>query len=350
MELEEIRRRIDQIDTRLMQLLTDRLTLAAVTRKLKPTVADPQREQQIIVRLTALRHTLLKSELIDELYAVIFKHSRLLQMEPVPLVAFQGEHGAFSELAVQQWWTDAIPVPCRTFAEIGEGVSEGIYDFGLVPVENKLSGTINEANELLLSDRLKIVGALEMPVQHCLLGVPGSQPTQVRKVYSHPQALAQCRQYLKIQGFEPVPFYDTAGAARMVAEEGLESIAAIASPLAARLYNLQILAENVADFPANTTRFLVLSRQPVSGGHKCTILFATAHKAGTLYKVLAIFARAGINLTRIESAPLPPGRFVFFLDFVGAEEDAEVQAALQAVQTVTTDFKLLGFYDERIMQ
>lgn len=347
MELEAIRCRIDRLDTQLLRLLTDRLTLAALTKKFKPVIADPQREHAIVARLSAMRHMLLEPDLIGELYSVIFKYSRLLQALPAPLVAFQGEHGAFSELAAQHWRQDAIPVPCRTFAEIGEGVVEGIYDYGTVPVENKLTGTINETNELLIANQLQIVGALEMPVQHCLLSIPGSSLEQIRKVYSHPQALAQCRRYLKAQGIEPVPFYDTAGAARMVAETELENIAAIASPLAARLYNLHILSENIADYPANSTRFLILGLQPVNGGDKCTILFSTAHKAGTLYKVLEIFANASINLTRIESAPLPPERFVFFLDFLGSEQDEKVQSALAAVQKITTDFKLLGCYNER---
>ncbi len=349
MELQEIRRQIDRIDTQLLQLLTDRLTLAALSRKFKPTIADPQREQAIITRLNAMRHPLLASELISELYEIIFKYSRSLQAQPAPLVAFQGEHGAFSELAIQHWRQNAIPIPCRTFAEIGAGIVDGIYDFGILPVENKLTGTVNETNEVLIANQLYIVGALEMPVQHCLLGLAGSSPEQIRKVYSHPQALAQCRRYLKKQNYESVPFYDTAGAARIVAETGLDNLAAIASPLAAQLYNLQILRANIADYPTNTTRFLVLGPQPVSGGTKCTILFSTAHKAGTLYKVLKIFAQASINLTRIESAPLPPEQFVFFLDFLGSEQDQKVQAALAAVQKITTDFKLLGCYNERVI-
>lgn len=350
MELAEIRHRIDQLDTQLLQLLTDRLTLSVLTRRKKASIVDTEREMQIISRLDSMRHGLIRPELIAELYAVIFRYSRQLQSESLPLVAFQGEHGAYSELAIQYWRQDAIPIPCRTFGEIGEGVMNGDFDLGIVPVENKLTGTVNETNELLISARLKIVGALEMPVQHCLLGIPGSRRERIRKVWSHPQALAQCRHYLKKQGWEPVPFYDTAGAARMVAAEGMESGAAIASQLAARLYNLQILADNIADYPANATRFLLLGREMATGGDKCTILFSTPHKAGTLYRVLKIFADANINLTRIESAPMPPDKFVFFLDFNGSGQDEKVQAVLQAVQSVTTDFQLLGCYQERVIQ
>jgi prephenate dehydratase/chorismate mutase/prephenate dehydratase len=192
-----------------------------------------------------------------------------------------------------------------------------------------------------------VVGAITLPIHHCLLAVPGTDYRELRAVYSHYQALEQCHHFIARNNLEPVPYYDTAGAAKMVAESGPTASAAIASKLCAELYDLEIIKENIEDFDKNITRFLVFSKK-ASGesGNKCSIVFSTAHKAGTLFRVLEVFAKHKINLTRIESIPNLQGSFAFFLDFVGSKDDANVNDALKEVGKMTTNFRLMGFYDE----
>ncbi len=347
MNLAEIRKQIDQIDTQILRLIKERMTLAILTNKLKPQIQDRQRELEIESRLQNLSNEIVPPEFVQQIYATIFAQSRLVQQKKHAVIAFQGERGAYSELAIKYWQSDLIAIPCREFAEICEGIQSGIYDFGIVPLENSLAGSVGLVNDLLISSHLYIVGAVEIPISHCLLSVPGSDFNQVRSVYSHPQALAQCRHFLQRHGLEPIPYYDTAGAARMVAEKGIKSNAAIASSLTAQLYNLVIIKERIEDFPTNATRFLILAREPGEGGEKCSLLFATPHRAGTLFKVLEVFAREQINLTRIESVPRPPRDYVFFLDFIGSDREERVARALRALTDLTTEYRLLGCYRER---
>ena len=171
-------------------------------------------------------------------------------------------------------------------------------------MENTLGGVVGEANQLLINTDLKVAGAVELPIHHCLLVLPGTDHREIRAVYSHPQALAQCRHFLARNNLEPVQYHDAAGSAKMLAEMAPKASAAIASKLSAKLYNLEIVKEDIDDLDRNMTRFLVLSKEE-SGetGDKCSVIFSTEHKAGTLFSVLEVFAREDINLTRIESVP-----------------------------------------------
>ena len=251
-------------------------------------------------------------------------------------------------MASRAWNSDLVPVPCSEFAKVFEGVESGLYDYGIVPVENTLGGSVEQVNRLLINTQLHVVGAVALPVHLCLLAVPGTDHREIRTVYSHPQALAQSRNFLSRNKLEPVPYHDTAGAAKMLAEERPKGSAAIASKVSAELYALEIIKEDIEDLESNMTRFLVLSQgENKEEGNKCSVVFSTEHKAGTLFRVLQVFAMENINLTRIESIPSEPGNYTFFLDFMGSDRDDTVVKAVHRVKEITTGFKMLGCYKER---
>ncbi len=348
MSIHDIRKNIDQYDSKIVKLLNDRMEQVLMTKKFKPEVEDLEREQALFAKIKTNATKLISNEFIERLYLEIIKESKNLQAKNYKLIAFQGEHGAYSEVASRKWNDDFIPVPCTEFAQIFEGVKSELYDFGIVPVENTLGGIVGEANVLLINTDLHVVGAIEIPIHLCLLVLPGSDHREIRSAYSHLQALTQSRHFLARNRLDPVPYYDTAGAARMLAENRLKGSAAIASRLAAKLYNLEIIKEDIEDLDRNMTRFLILSKEAHRGeGDKCSVIFSTEHKAAALFKALEVFAKAEINLTRIESVPSEPGSYAFFLDFMGSIQDEKVTRALSEVQAITINFRLMGCYKER---
>ncbi|MGD8762622.1 MAG: prephenate dehydratase, partial [Desulfobacteraceae bacterium] len=282
-----------------------------------------------------------------QLLKTIIDESKRLQQEDRQLVAFQGEHGAYGEVAARKLLPGGAYIPCLEFIDVFRGVEEGYLDLGVVPVENSLEGAVTQVNDLLTTTSLKVIGEVKVAVNHCLLATDVTDYREIRQVYSHPQALAQCREFLMRNKLEPRPYYDTAGAAKMLARENPKAAAAIASALSAELYNLEIIKEGIEDGPSNSTRFLLLSREPYADkGEKTSIIFATAHEAGRLFAVLQLFAEAGINLTRIASMPLrsDPDNYSFFLDFEGSDKDENVIRLLNQMQDLTISMKNLGSY------
>ena len=347
MDLTQIRDRIDQLDRRLLILLQGRMEMALMSRRFKKRIEDPDREKELLENVKNGSSRLLQPEFIERIFREILRESKALQQRDYHLAAFQGEHGAFSEQAAGEWDPALIPVPCPSFVDVFEGIEAGDYDCGIVPVENTLGGSVGEVNRLLIETGLKVVGALDLPIHQCLLALPGTDYREIRKVYSHPQALAQTRRFLERNKLEGVPYPDTAGAAKMLAEKKPEGAAVVAGRLAAVRYQLEIIKENIEDLENNRTRFLVLAREPnLEAGEKCSIVFSTEHKAGTLFQVLEVFARAGVNLTRIESIPHEPGNYAFFLDFIGSDQASPVPELLRRVEGLSTKFKLLGCYRE----
>jgi prephenate dehydratase/chorismate mutase len=348
MSLKEIRKNIDLIDSKILKLLKERMELAIVAKKFKSQIEDREREKEILEGIRKGLTGLIDAEFIEKIYTEILKESKVLQQRDYQLIAFQGEHGAYGEVASREWNTDLIPVSCGEFAQVFKGVESGLYDYGIVPVENTLGGSVEQVNRLLIDTALKVVGAVELPIRLCLLAMPGADHREIRTVYSHPQALAQAREFLSRNKLEPVQYYDTAGAAKMLAEERPKGSAAIASKLCAELYHLEIVKEGIEDLDRNMTRFLVLSREENrEEGNKCSVIFSTEHKAGTLFRVLEVFAREDISLTRIESIPNEPGNYAFFLDFEGSDKEEKVVRALDKAKEITTHFKTIGFYKER---
>ncbi len=345
MKLEDIRRKLALLDYRLVKILDERLELLLQSHRLQDAEDDNLSEWQ--QRSRQFSAGLLPVTFFEKLMQTFQEETRTLLETRPTLIAFQGEHGAYSEMAARHWNADAIPIPCTEFAEIFEAVENGLFDLGIVPVENNTGGVLNQVNQLVLNSNLYVVGAVEMHIHHCLLAPPDADYRELHTVYSHTQALEQCRQFIARNKLHPVPYYDTAGAARMLAEERPPSAAAIASRLAAELYDLQIIKENIEDFPNNITRFMVFAREPqTEKGSKCSVVFSTAHKAGTLFRALEVFARHNINLTRIESLPNLQGEFAFFLDFEGDQNEPHIQQALAEAREITTDFRLLGCYNE----
>lgn len=268
-------------------------------------------------------------------------------------VAFQGERGAYSEAAVYAFFGAFAAVkPCRDFKDVFDNVEEQETEFGVVPVENSIEGTVNQTYDLFLKYNLKVSGEVIVKIAHCLITNPGTKMEEITAVYSHPQALAQCRNFLEKSAWELIPTYDTAGSVKMLKEKAMKNAAAVASERAATLYGMTILSKDIADNPENFTRFFVLSKQdsPVTGKDKTSIIFAAAHKPGSLYNVLGEFARRDINLTRIESRPTKqtPWEYNFYLDFEGHRTEKGCVEVLQALGQHTAFVKILGSYPKAI--
>jgi prephenate dehydratase len=271
------------------------------------------------------------------------------------IVAFQGERGAYSEEAALSYFRSKIEfLPCKTLRAVFQAVESDKATVGMVPVENSLEGGVSETYDLLLSSSLVVSGEYSLRVKHCLISNPGVRIEDVKRIYSHPQALAQCRRFLDSLGAEVIPYYDTAGSAYMIKREGLRDAAAIASKRAAEIYSLQILAESIEDSPNNYTRFFVIGkfeREP-TGRDKTSVVFTTRHVPGALYAALGVFAKRSINLTKIESRPTKqtPWEYNFYVDFEGHKMDVNVQAALEELRAHTLYLKILGSYPKAEQQ
>lgn len=265
------------------------------------------------------------------------------------ILAFQGEAGAYSEEAAFQYFGSSIQVkPCNDLDGVFRAIERGEVQFGIVPVENSLEGSISRTNDLLLTSDQKICGETKLRVVHCLIAGPGVSKDSIKRVYSHPQALGQCQAFLKQMGFEPVSTYDTAGSVKMIKDKGITDGAAIASARAAEIYGMQIMARGIEDNPNNFTRFLILAKQdsPPSGNDKTSVVFSVKDRSGALSEALKAFASRNINLSRFESRPTrqKPWEYNFFLDFEGHREDKDVQGALEALENTTLFLKVLGSY------
>lgn len=265
-------------------------------------------------------------------------------------IAFQGEHGAYSDLAARAVFPEGETLPCVDFSAAMQAAIRGEAAYAMIPIDNSLAGRVADVHHLLPLIGLKIVGEYYLPVRHCLLAHPDSQDSDLTEVYSHVHALPQCRKVIQHYGLTPHVAGDTAGAARMVSVRGRKDFAAISSKLAAEIYGLRIVAENVQDEDHNTTRFLVLTLNgnTPSRAEDCltTIVFRTRNLPAALYKALGGFATNGINLTKLESYMLD-GQFEatqFYCDAEGHVEDAAMQRALEELGFFSSHLEVLGCY------
>lgn len=348
MKLEKLRKDIDRIDAEILQLLNKRMETALVTKKLKETPEDKKRENEILERIKKKANGIIDQKFSEDLFRRIINESKELQNKDMKLIGFQGEHGAYSEVAAKEFDKHSVPIAQQEFANVFQAVSAGELDFGIVPVENSLIGSIDQVNSLFIETDLMVIGEIKLPIHHCLLSLPDTDYKDIKVVYSHPAALGQCRGIIERNKLEAKPYYDTAGAALMLTRNRPAGAAVIASKLCAELYDLEIIKEDIEDNKQNTTRFLVLAKKGVDGGNKCSMIFSTLHKAGALFRVLRAFSDAGINLTRIESMPIidDPGNYAFLLDFQGSDKDKKVIDTLEKVKQETEMFKFLGCYKE----
>jgi prephenate dehydratase len=268
----------------------------------------------------------------------------------VPSVAFQGERGSFSEEAAYKLLGRTVRVrPCDAFSAIFESVTSKRTQYCLAPIENTLAGSVYENYDLLLKNDLHIIGEVNLRIAHNLMAFPGTTPRNLRQVYSHPVALAQCGGFFsKHPGIEKIPFYDTAGSVKMLAERRIQGAAAIASQVAATVYGARILRTHLEDHRENFTRFLLLSRKARIDlkADKVSIVFSTANVPGALYKCLSVFALRDIDLTKMESRPLRgrPWEYFFYLDFRGNIREERCRKALDHLTEVTNFLRVLGCY------
>jgi prephenate dehydratase len=264
-------------------------------------------------------------------------------------VAFQGIHGAHSEQAIRQHFGDTVEgYPCRGLAELFAAIQDHEVAYALLPVENALAGAVAQAYELLMDHDLRIQSEVILHVHHCLLAPKGTRLADLKRVRSHPQALAQCARYLARNNLEPVPDYDTAGSARRIAENGEKNTGALANKLAAELYGLDIVEPDVEDVTFNYTRFFVLGHDDPPRGdyNKTSLAFATRHRPAALYECLGEFAERGLNLTKIESRPRRnrPWEPIFYVDFEGHWQDPPCKEALVRLVQRASFVKMFGSY------
>lgn len=351
MDIEDLRGQIDATDAEIMRLLAQRLRLAREIgeqkeKKGKP-VADKGREQTVrenIKRLAAEYH-LCEAD-IDQIYQGIISACRRNQGVSV---AFQGEIGAYGEEAAVKFFGPTVELkPGASFDEVFRAVEQGDAQYGVVPIENSLEGSINQVYDLLLGSDLRVQGEIELRISHCLIAHHEARLDTIKRVYSHPQALAQCQGFLKHLPAELVPTYDTAGSVKMIREQAIKDGAAVASARAAEIYGLKIIAREIEDNPSNYTRFFILAREdsPPSGKDKTSVVFSVRHKPGALYDALREFADRKINLMKIESRPTRQKvwEYNFYLDFEGHREDKIARGALESLESHTRFVKVLGSY------
>ena len=269
----------------------------------------------------------------------------------IKLFSFQGVSGAFSELAGKKVFSSADSISCKTFEEMFESVRNDKADRAIVPIENSRAGRIADTQRLIPNSQLKIVGEFFLEVHHCLMAPQGTKLENIIRVHSHEQAIAQCRENLIKLNKEMIVAADTAGAAKLVSEWNNKEDAAIASKLAAKIYNLDIIDPNFQDAQSNVTRFLIMSKEMESFDKDeknliTTIIFKVRSIPAALYKTLGGFASNGVNLTKLESYVHPQGFDVaqFYIDFEGHPEDSSVKLALDEMKFFCEEINILGVY------
>ncbi len=262
-------------------------------------------------------------------------------------LAYQGEPGAYSEAAALQFGgAQAETLPCKSFDDVFEAVVRKKATHGVVPLENSIGGTIHRNYDLLLEHELPITAEVELDVVHCLQALPGTTLANVTVVYSHPQALAQCERYLKDLGVTVEAVYDTAGGAKLVAEQKLVNAAALASRRAAEVFGLEVLQEAVQDYEYNITRFAIIGGTPLQDANKTTIVFALRSTPGSLFKALSVFALRDIDLTKLESRPIRgrPWEYMFYVDLSVGRHDMRCSRALIHLAEFAKWVRTLGSY------
>lgn len=262
-------------------------------------------------------------------------------------VSFQGEPGAYSEAAAASFFSEAVlTIPAQTFSDVLEKTSSGKTDYAVLPVENSLEGSVGESYDLLYLTDLTVVGEIYHRIEHCLIG--SGSLDDIDTVYSHPQALGQCRNFIERNSIKTVPTYDTAGSVKIIKDLGQNNVACIASKSASEIYGVPVIAENIANKSNNYTRFLVLSKhaRPASGNDKTSIIFSIKHEPGSLFKIIENFYAGNVNLTKIESRPARTNtwEYNFYVDFEGHADDPKQKQMLESIRERTIYLKVLGSY------
>ena len=349
MSLEELRKRIDELDYQLVKLLNERARVVVDIGKLKNKTAKPvyapDREKDVFARIIKANEGPLPDKCLIAIWRELMSGSFVLER---PLrIGYLGPAGSFSHNAAMLKFGQSVEYePLADITSIFDEVSKGHCDLGLAPVENTMGGGVIETLDALIDSDVKVCAEVLMAIHHNLLG--NCSMEQVQKIYSKPEVFAQCRNWLSatFKGTQTIPVASTARAAQLAAEE--PNTAAIGSSVAAELYGLRIICENIEDIANNVTRFLVISREDArpTGEDKTAILFSTAHKAGALSDVLDIFKRYDINMTNIESRPSRKRQweYYFFVDFLGHRTEKHIQKGLEESRKHCLQLSILGSF------
>lgn len=374
-DLQECRRQIDEIDREILELFEKRMKVSEDVANYKirtgKPVFDAVREREKLKSLGGQAHGEFNSLGIQEVFQQIMAISRKRQyqlltsngtdevrdyemVDTLPLknvtVVFQGVEGAYSYAAMRTYFPEEISsYHAETFRNAMEEVVAGRADYAVLPIENSTQGIVTDIYDLLAEYQLHIVGEQVIRVDHVLLGLPGSSFENIRTVYSHPQALAQCRKFLEENpGWEAVKTENTAASAKRVSENQDPSCAAIASREAGRLFGLDLLAENICHNEQNVTRFIIVSNRAVyeKNSRKVSVCFELPHERGTLYNMLSHIIYNGLNMSKIESRPIPgkTWEYRFFVDFQGNLEDPAVKNAIRGLEAEANRVRVLGNY------
>ncbi|CAM3169009.1 MULTISPECIES: prephenate dehydratase [Vibrio] len=371
--LDEIRLRLNELDDQLLSLLSERRKLSIEVAKSKvetsKPVRDAVREQQLLVKLinSGKDKYQLDAQFITKLFHTIIEDSVLLQQaylqnlanpqsrKPLARVAFLGSKGSYSHLATREYFsrknTELVELNCDQFKEVTKTVESGHADYGVLPIENTSSGSINEVYDLLQHTTLYIVGEITQPIEHCLVATKDIRLEDLKVLYSHPQPHQQCSEFLsRLKGVQLKTCASTADAMKKVQELNRDDVAAIGNASSGKLYGLQTIQSNIANQTENHTRFIVVARKPVEVSTqipaKTTLIMSTSQEAGSLVATLLVLQRFGINMTKLESRPIMgnPWEEMFYVDLEAHLDSENMQQALAELTKLTKHLKVLGCY------
>ena len=376
MDLSTLRNEIDRIDSQLVQLYEQRMEICSQVAEYKiengKKVFDKTREEEKLARVRSLTHNDFNSQGVTELFEQIMAMSRKLQYQMleshgrtgrlpfIPVenldtkkarVVFQGAEGAYSQAAMMRFFGERIDsIHVDSFRDAMSAIEEGSAEFAVLPIENSTAGIVSEIYDLLVEFENYIVGEQILKIEHCLCAKNDTKYEDITDVYSHPQALSQCNNFLRNFDFTGINYSNTAAAAKYVSESDKNNIAVICSELAAKKYNLKILKRNIQNNNKNTTRFIVISKELAitSDAQKISLIFSLPHKTGSLYRVLGRFSMAGLNLTKIESRPIEDSDFsyYFYVDVLGNVNDEVTLDLICALSDELPEFEFLGNFHE----
>lgn len=375
MDLLELRKEIDKIDSQLIPLLLERMGISQQVAQYKVEngipVLNEKREQEILDNVAEKCGE--QGEAIKTVFAATMDASRALQHKIIgggkelrelindslindtlsaggKPVACQGVDGAYSGVTANTLFPDSEVKFYKQFEDVFEAVNKGEAVYGVIPVENSTAGSVHESYDLIMKYRFYVVGAYDLKIEHCLCAKENTKYENVNDVYSHPQALSQCSNFLKNFDFTGINYSNTAAAAKYVSNSSRDDLAVICSERAAKKYGLKILKRNIQNNSENKTRFIVISKKLIipNDANKISLIFSLAHRTGSLYRVLGRFSMAGLNLTKLESRPVEDGSFnyYFYADILGNIRDESTLDLLCALYDELPEFEFLGNFNE----
>lgn len=374
MELSELREQIDEVDAKIVALYEKRMDISRQVAEYKigtgKKVFDRVREKEKLEKVRSLAGNEFNKTGVEELFEQIMSMSRKLQYQLLAAhgsegrlpfigveeletdcarVVYQGAEGSYSQAAMRKFFGENVNAfHVETFRDAMSAIDEGSADFAVLPIENSTAGIVNEIYDLLVEFENYIVGEQVIPIEHCLLALPGTKMEEIKRVYSHPQSLMQSARYLSEHDWQQISMQNNAFAALKVAKEKDKTQAAIASEYAGETYGLEILEKGINDSDSNSTRFIIVTNQKIfrKNANKISLCLEIPHQSGSLYHILSHFIYNNLNMTKIESRPIPDRNweYRFFIDFEGNLADSAVKNALRGLREEARSMKILGNY------